>query len=277
MKIVSFLIITKKLIRIFNIFPRFFIAIHNLGLLNSFKVFINKFYLKKKISKIKTRKFGTIYWRSYCDYGVISHLFSSQIGFDTKNDKVKTIIDIGANIGIETKRLRKLFPNSKIISVEPDISNYKILELNTKDDNNITILNKAIWNKKTTLEIKNHFSNNSQTFYVTEKKREETINEIDSLSIKDILNEQNLNSIDIIKIDTEGAEVKIFDESCDKWISSVKVIIVECPDKEAPLTTMKIFKAFERNNLKFNTYINGENLVFIRENCNFIPVSTHYY
>ena len=135
----------------------------------------------------------------------------------------------------------------------------------------------SIWNKKTTLEIKNHFSNNSQTFYVTEKKREETINEIDSLSIKDILNEQNLNSIDIIKIDTEGAEVKIFDESCDKWISSVKVIIVECPDKEAPLTTMKIIKAFERNNLKFNTYINGENLVFIKENCNWKPISIYYY
>jgi len=267
----------KKLIRILNIFTRFFIAIHNLGLLNSFKIFINRFFLKEKISKIKTKKFGEIYWRSYCDHGVISHLFSSQLAFDTKNEEVKTIIDVGANIGIVTKRFRKLFPNSKIISVEPDVSNYKILEFNTKDDDNISILNKAVWNRKTFLEIKNNFSYNSQTFYVTEKKQEQIINKIESLSIEDIFSEKKLNSVDIIKIDAEGAEFKIFDDSCDKWISSVKVIIVECPDKEGPLTTMNIFKAFERNNLKFNTYINGENLVFIKENCNWKPISFCYY
>ena len=83
--------------------------------------------------------------------------------------------------------------------------------------------------------------------------------------------------IDILKIDAEGSEEMIFDESCDEWISLVKVIIVECPDNDADYSTMKIFNAFERNKIRFKTFINGENLIFIREKCEWQVKNITYY
>ena len=90
---------------------------------------------------------------------------------------------------------------------------------------------------------------------------------IDADTIQGVIDKFSISEIDILKIDVEGAENFIFDNSCDFWISKVKTIIMECPDSEVPLTTMKIFESFKRNNLFFNTYINGENLVFIRKDC----------
>ncbi len=266
----------KLLVYILNIFNRYSISIYNLGLFNTIKIVLLRILPSKNISKITSKKFGTIYWRSYSDYGVISHFFTPQLGFDTNGDFPKIIVDIGANIGIETIRFNKLFPNSKFISVEPEMSNFTLLEKNLTDYKNAKSINKAIWNKKTILSIKNHSQKNSQTFFVEEKRESDQV-EIESLSVKDLMNIFQISIIDILKIDIEGAESIIFDETCDEWVSSVKVIIVECPDNDTPFTTMKIFNAFDRKKIKFNTYINGENLIFIRENCDWTPKKITYY
>ena len=266
----------KYIIRYLNFLKRFGVSIVNLGFFNSFKITILKLFPSDKISKISTKKFGNIYWRSYCDYGVISHFFSPQVGLDTKNDPPKLIIDIGANIGIESRRFIKLFPNSKLIAIEPEISNYRLLEKNLKDYENCITVNKAIWNKKSILSITNDYEKNSQTFHVQEK---DLVNKqkVDSISLKNLIDNYKISTIDILKIDAEGSEKMIFDETCDEWISSVKAIIVECPDNDADYSTMKIFNAFERNKIKFKTFINGENLIFIREKCEWEVKNITFY
>jgi len=266
----------KYIIHYLNFLQRFGASIVNLGLFNSFKIIFLNFFPSKNISKISSKKFGNIYWRSYCDYGVISHFFSPQIGFNTNNNPPKVIVDIGANIGIESLRFIKLFPNSKLIAVEPELSNFRLLEKNLKDYKNSITINKAIWNKKTILSIKNLTEKNSQTFNVHEKNLPNE-QKVESLSLKNLIEDCNIELIDILKIDAEGSEDKIFDETSDEWISLVKVIIVECPDNDVDYSTMKIFNAFERNKIKFKTIISGENLIFIKENCDWESKKVTYY
>ena len=69
----------------------------------------------------------------------------------------------------------------------------------------------------------------------------------------------------------------IFDETCDNWISLVKTIIIECPDNDSTFTVMKIMDAFRRNKINFKTYIHGENIVFIRKDCDYILKSCLFY
>ena len=266
----------KYIIHYLNFLQRFGVSIVNLGLFNSFKIVFLKFFPDKKISKISSKKFGHIHWRSYYDYGVISHFFFPQVGFVTKNDPPKVIFDVGANIGIESLRFIKLFPNSKLIAIEPELSNFKLLEKNLKNYKNCIIVNKAVWNKKSNLSIINHSEKNSQTFFVQEKNLPEK-QKVESLSLKNLIDDFKISTIDILKIDAEGSEEMIFDETCDEWISLVKVIIVECPDNDAKYSTMKIFNAFERNKIKFKTFVNGENLIFISENCEWTPKKITYY
>ncbi len=53
------------------------------------------------------------------------------------------IIDLGANVGCFTRFARELFPEAKIISVEPDKDNFDVLVKFT-DPTNIVFLNKAV-------------------------------------------------------------------------------------------------------------------------------------
>ena len=122
----------------------------------------------------------------------------------------------------------------------------------------------GLYNKKCNLKIVN-IDNNNETFRVIEANTENQDFDIISISILELIKMQNITSIDILKLDIEGAEKYIFDSTAEEWISRVKVIIFECPDRDSPGTTMNIFNTLKRNNWKFRTYIHGENFVMIRD------------
>jgi FkbM family methyltransferase len=273
---------------------RYIVAIHNLGFANTVYILCKKFFLSAHTCKIKTKTFGNIYWRPKFDFGVFSHLYSPAINFSdyasqdffyTENKKIKIIFDLGANIGIESVRFRKLFPLAQIISIEPNKSNFEILKKNLSQHNFIKYFNLAIWNNKTKLKLKS-YGNSSTSFSYEElkslSKNESTLMSndeifVDAETIDNLMKTLSISEIDILKIDVEGAEKYIFDNSSDKWISKINIIIAECPDKEAPFTVMNIYDSFLRNKLFFNTYINGENLIFIKEGYDFLPKISLFY
>ena len=118
----------KIILRILKSFYKYYLACKNLGILNTLRILKARFIKREYLVKIETKLFGKIYWRSIQDYGVISHFFSPQVTFNNLSSDKKIIIDLGANIGVETLRFNYLFPNSKIISVEPDKENFEILK-----------------------------------------------------------------------------------------------------------------------------------------------------
>ena len=271
------LYIKNLVLRSLDLLPRYFISLCNLGLISTIKIIFLRIFPRKNKSYIVTNKFGKIYWRSKLDKGVITHFYTPQIGFETNGHDPKIIFDIGANIGIETIRFLKLFPNAKVVSIEAEKENYELLNLNIRNYKNVLTLNAAIWNKQTKVRIKNKSKNSSESFYVCEENNNSSIAEIDALTIETVVRKFSVSSIDILKIDIEGAENIIFDETCDNWISLVKIIVTECPDNDAPFTVMKIMDAFRRNKINFKTYIHGENIVFIREDCDYTLKSCLFY
>ena len=265
----------KFIINIFQLLIRYSLSINNLGILNTVKILYLRIFKKNASSLISSSKFGKIYWRSKLDYGVIGHLFSRQVSLNTFGDTPKIIFDMGANIGIETLRFCKLFPNSKIIAVEPQKENFDILKMNTREKENVTIINKALWNKIDKVSIYNYSDRNSQTF-ITEKNNERFDN-ISTTTINNLIKEYEIDKIDILKIDIEGSEQRIFDKSADEWLKKVNVLIIECPDNDKIYSSINIYESFLRNNLKFKTYINGENFVFVKEGCEWIPENISLY
>ena len=189
----------QSLVRISKRFSRYLISINNLGLVNTIKIIITRLFPGDKIEKINTKKFGSIYWRPKFDFGVMTHFFTPQIGFDTKNDKPNIIFDIGANIGIETFRFRKLFPFSKIISIEPNKENFNILKKNLDQDKNVVTLNLGIWNEKTKLKLKKSNKNSSQGFSYEKLDSNEKGEEfIDADTIQNVIDKFSISEIDIL-------------------------------------------------------------------------------
>ena len=265
----------KIILRILKSFYKYYLACKNLGILNTLRILKARFIKREYLVKIETKLFGKIYWRSIQDYGVISHFFSPQVTFNNLSSDKKIIIDLGANIGVETLRFNYLFPNSKIISVEPDKENFEILKKNTHDIENIVNLNNGIWNEDSFLKIKHKSIDNSQKISFTKAVSDDQ--SVKSITVSSIIKQHTINKIDIIKIDIEGAEDIIFDYTCDDWLAFVDILIIECPDNDSPFVTQKIFDAFRRNNLNFKTTISGENLIFIKESCKAFPNQIELY
>ena len=258
------------ILRITNFLQKFIFASINFGLIQSFKYF---FIPKREINFLKIKNIKhKIYYRNLGDGGVISHLYTKNYKInDTRaKKKIRNIIDGGSNIGIETIRFANFFPSAKIISIEPNKSNYDLLKKNTKDYANIIALNAALYNKEKKIFLsnsqKNKSNNYNETFFIDNNKNNNS-EEVNGITILKILSENNIEGIDILKLDIEGAEKYLFDESANDWIWKVQVLIFECPDNDTSANgvTQQIYNVINKNNVEFKTHICGENLVLIKK------------
>jgi len=125
-----------------------------------------------------------------------------------------TIIDLGANCGIFTRYARELFPNSFIISVEPDPDNFEYLKIG--NDNPKTLLLKRAVGIGKIYRIPNAL-NGAHECYLSEGigYSEDELKQLQSTEIKTIML-QNLTELIagkvILKVDIEGNDTVVMND-----------------------------------------------------------------
>jgi FkbM family methyltransferase len=180
--------------------------------------------------------------------------------YDLKtNYEVKTIIDCGANIGLASLFFLTKYPTAKIIAIEPELNNFKMVNQNLKSYPNVTCINKGIWNKKTYLKIIDEGRGN-HSFKVIECNSPSGVC-IEAITIDEIINDFQLKSIDILKIDIEGSEEQVFSNE-PEWIKKVRMIFCEIHENMKPGLTKKIIKELSHS---FNISRKDEYHVFSRK------------
>lgn len=153
------------------------------------------------------------------------------------------IVDCGANIGFSTIFFKNKFPEATVIAVEPESGNFKILKKNTEKYSNIHCLKRGIWNRSTNLKIVDHNRGNwGFTVEETETPDETTI---PAISIDQIMKDYQLDHIDILKIDIEGSEKKLFESNVDTWLPFVKVLVIELHDPTVKDCAKTFYRALE--------------------------------
>lgn len=174
----------------------------------------------------------------------------------------EVIIDCGANVGYASVFFKTKYPEATIIAIEPELSNFKMLQQNTKQCQNVHLLNCGVWNRATNLEIVDTGEGN----WAFETKEVEYENEktVKAISINDIMERFNLQKIDILKIDIEGAEKEMFEKNFENWLPFTNIIIIEFHDRIRKGSSKSFFKALI--NYDFSLKRKGENLIFFIEN-----------
>jgi FkbM family methyltransferase len=167
----------------------------------------------------------------------------------------RLIVDAGANIGLATLYFSSKFPGTKIIAIEPEPSNYDLLVRNCSGMTNVTLWHAAVWNTDTSLQIANPDAE-KWAFAVTPG----TLNGsgIKALTIPQILAQSGHDTIDILKLDIEGAERELFQEGCEEWLPRVKMIIIELHDRYAPGCSRAVYSKLCQ--VPFRQEIRGENI-----------------
>jgi FkbM family methyltransferase len=177
--------------------------------------------------------------------------------------KPKFIIDAGANIGLAAILFSNKYPSSKIISIEPEISNFKMMEKNLETYSNVTLLQRALSNKDN-LDVVINDSVKGNWGFTTElvdgDNRSTKGYTVKTISIPEIMKENSVEYLDLVKIDIEGAEKDVFESGYEYWLPRTRCLIIELHDRLQIGCSKNLFKAVSAYNFHFSQ--SGENLVF---------------
>jgi len=179
--------------------------------------------------------------------------------------KPKVFIDVGAHIGYYTMLVHKLGAE-KIIAIEPDPRVFRILNRSieaNKLDNIITI-NRAAYDKSN-VKLELHLSTKSGLSSIFSshltKTRCGTIT-IKTITLDEVYRSLNLDKIDVVKIDVEGAESYVL-SGANEIINAFRPIFLVEIKIQNQQNVSEFFRAKKYKRLGPFSY--GENYLFVPE------------
>ena len=137
------------------------------------------------------------------------------------------VVDCGANIGIFTRYAYEMGA-SKVISFEPEPSNYRCLikNISNKPDN---LYNKAVSNKigSTTLYLDKNAGGHSIIKEDINNTKSGAYINTPCVSLDHLFDTKMVTEINFLKVDVEGAELEVFEGISDLNLSRVNKIVIE--------------------------------------------------
>jgi FkbM family methyltransferase len=136
-------------------------------------------------------------------------------------EEVRVILDCGANIGITALYFAWRYPNARIFCIEPDDRNFQMLKRNTGGVERIFAIHGALVGCPRKIA---HLTMDRPAWgnFVTSA---ETGIDVPAFTVEQILDENRLSQVDLLKIDIEGAEKEVF-ANCE-FLPRVRRIIIE--------------------------------------------------
>jgi FkbM family methyltransferase len=172
--------------------------------------------------------------------------------------EIETIIDGGANIGTASVFFANKFPKAEILAVEPNDENYELLCKNTKAYSSVQCYHGAIWDANEDIYITNPES--LAAGFTVERSADNTT--LKGNTIDTLLKLKNWKTVDLLKIDIEGAEKEVFAADIS-WLKGVKLLIIELHDRYKPGCAKSVFNAL--NGYDYESFFHHEN-IFIKFN-----------
>jgi len=152
---------------------------------------------------------------------LIQNLIRKEYGQFYPKSEPQWIIDAGGYIGDASVYFLNRFSNCRVLCLEPDPENYALAVRNLQSySNRAVVLQKGLWSFPTRLSLSGSFVG---THLVEATYENDTVEVCD---VETLLRDYGIDRLDILKLDVEGAEDVILQESA-QWLPKVKTLIVE--------------------------------------------------
>lgn len=146
-----------------------------------------------------------------------------QYGFAPVKD-VRTIVDCGANVGLASAFLLLEYPDARVIAVEPDPSNFELCQRNLAQfGSRAVVLQAAVWPRSAAV-VMNDSHRGTWAATVSEGSGP---GQLPGISLSELFDRFGLSSVDILKVDIEGAEEPVFASPELGWLDRVRCIQIE--------------------------------------------------
>jgi FkbM family methyltransferase len=174
----------------------------------------------------------------------------------------KTIVDAGANVGFSAVYFAERFPDAQIVAIEPERSNFEMLRRNVAPFRNVTCLRKALVGSPRTVPIVDAGEGfwGFQAAAPGESVRRPVVDEVEGITVLDVMRQSGWDRIDLLKVDIEGSEVEVFD-TARGWIDDVDIIVVELHDRFKRGCSLAFYGATAAFRQEFHK---GENVFLVR-------------
>ncbi|KYG77037.1 FkbM family methyltransferase [Roseivirga ehrenbergii] len=145
-----------------------------------------------------------------CITKAYDQIFLNEVYFFRSENNNPLIVDCGANIGLATLYFKMIYPNARIIAIEPSREAYKSLVKNVRENKltNVVCVNKAVSDIIGTV---NFTTNEIISGSIREEKIMDNAYTVETCLLSSFLNEK----VDMLKVDIEGAEKMVIPEIAD--------------------------------------------------------------
>ena len=146
-----------------------------------------------------------------------------------------TVVDIGAQIGVFTVQAAAAARQGRVLSFEPFRENYELLTSNIALNGlkHVTPINKAIAARAETREL--HISSvntGGHSLYGAESPGR--IVRVETTTLQGLMETYDVENIDFLKMDCEGAETEIFETCPIETLTHIKKMVIETHERDHP-------------------------------------------
>lgn len=172
----------------------------------------------------------------------VHHIYTPP-GFEI--GETDTILDIGGHIGTFALTAAQQAKKGRVVCCEPHPSNFTLLQKNVALNNlhHIALENKAVSNAKGTLLLYSDTTARSGRHSLIKSPSAVKEYKVETTTLAEIIKKYKIISIDLLKMDCEGAEYNILFNCPSKILASIKKIALEhhALNKEKNVSTLKAF------------------------------------
>lgn len=203
------------------------------------------------------------------DFDVYNEIvFANQYDLDMPMSP-KVIVDGGANIGLASVYFANKFPAARIIAVEAEASNFEVLLRNVAPYPAIVPIHAALWNRDGEIGVSEPDPTKGvggEWAFVTQEGGGGA--RVRAITMRTLMREMEIDAIDLAKIDIEGAEVEVFEDT--SWVRSARCLMVELHDTIRPGCT----EAVDAAAAGYARSQHGETTLYVQPRSVSVPASS---
>jgi FkbM family methyltransferase len=170
----------------------------------------------------------------------------------------RLIVDGGANVGYVSVYYANRYPDARIVAIEPDRGNLELARENCAPYPQVEFLRAGLWSHDTALEIDDSGVGWGSWALQTREARKGAPDPVAGLSMATLMKRIGEERIDILKLDIEGSEERLFSGDRLDWLRCVGVVLVETHGEASERAVSASMQA-----ASFTQVRTGHRLVFV--------------
>jgi FkbM family methyltransferase len=161
------------------------------------------------------------------DWGVLRGVWVNQDYFHPLIRQCRTVLDVGANVGMAAVWFKGLLPEVRLACVEPDPRNFPLARINLSENGiDATVFDYAVAPHSGQVRLGRGSNTGWSAVEGTGFHTHTEFIEVEARRIPEILDAMSWSRVDLLKMDIEGLEGEILADAGD-WLSRVGMIVFE--------------------------------------------------